>query len=209
MYEVLNSLPNDSKIGLRIFGPDLKSQMEIANGINTNGDCYATSLLAPIQENNISNIKNKMSQYTRPFGETLIGYSLMQAIKNDFSYNSALKHIILITDGEDGCGQNPCAYIRQIMSSRNDIKIDVIAIASDENKYSRLRCLSIATNGEYYQVNNPSEIKVRLANVLVRPQKNKTTETPNLKFELISISVFPLNLGSISIETIEYLSSSL
>ena len=86
-------------------------------------------------------------------GETPIAYSLMQAINNDFRNPNTLKHIVLITDGGEGCGGDPCRLIADLMRYRNDIKIDVIAIAGDENSsFMGLTCLPNSTGGKFVVV---------------------------------------------------------
>lgn len=160
LRNVIDKLPDDTKIGLRIFGPDEKSltMYRSGTGINTNRDCRASKLEVPIASNNKSNIKNRLSGYYRPFGESPIGYSLRQAINNDFLLTESLKHIVLITDGKEGCGDDPCRYIRELMTTRDDIKIDVIGISTDENAYSQLSCLASTTKGKYFIVRNIDDL---------------------------------------------------
>jgi len=173
IHEVLDTLNENSKIGLRVFGPDEQSLHEYASGINSRGDCRATKLAVPISGNNIGNLRRKLSEYTRPFGETPIAYSLMLAIQNDFNNPSSLKHIVLITDGGEGCGGNPCKLIADVMSQRNDIKIDVIAIAGDENNsFMGLSCLSNATGGDFIVVHNSDDLYRKLKSTIVYLPRN-------------------------------------
>lgn len=187
LHNVIDKLPDNTKIGLRIFGPDEKSltMYRSGSGINTNGDCKASRLEVPISSGNKSSVKNKLSAYMRPFGETPIGYSLRQAINNDFISSSSLKHIVLITDGQEGCGDDPCRYIKEIMSKRNDIRIDVIGISTDENAYSQLSCITNATNGKYYVVTNAQDLFVSIETAIINT--NSKINTPNITTNNISL----------------------
>ena len=180
LYSVLETIPKGSKIGLRVFGPDEQSMHEYPNGINTRRDCKATKLAVPISADNVDNLRSKLSEYTRPFGETPIAYSLSQAINNDFKERDSLKHIVLITDGGEGCGGNPCKLISDIMRLRSDIKIDVIAIAGDEkNSFLSLSCLPNATNGNFIVVDNSDDLYTKMKSTITYLPKQKFNPTPS------------------------------
>ena len=75
---------------------------------HTSHDCKASYLRAPIKSNNKTYISDRLSEYTYPFGQTPIEYSLREAINNECAREGGIKHIILISDGTDTCGGNPC-----------------------------------------------------------------------------------------------------
>lgn len=161
---ILNETGNQTKIGLRVFGITDRSLYEYSEkGVeyNKHNICTASELVMPIAKYNNENISQILSKYN-PEGATPIGYSLRQAIQNDFSPNSSLKHIILITDGYENCGDDPCTYISRIMQLRKDIKIDVIGITVEENQYSKLNCIAKAANGTYYRVDSPTDFEIKL-----------------------------------------------
>ncbi len=161
--EILDEIGAETKIGLRIFGVTDKPTVERYGNkvyINKENLCTASSLVLPIARYNSNNISDKLSKYV-PRGATPIGYSLRQAIQNDFDPASEIKHIILITDGNENCGDNPCMFIKNLMQYRNDYKIDVIGITVDENAYSQLKCISNAGKGDYYSVETPTDFKIK------------------------------------------------
>ena len=96
---------------------------------------------------------------------------------------------MLITDGGEGCGGNPCKLIADIMRQRNDIKIDVIAIAGDENNsFMGLSCLSNATNGNFVVVNNSNDLYLKMKNsIAYLPHSEIKTEEnqPDSKNEIV------------------------
>ncbi|MBQ9245838.1 VWA domain-containing protein [bacterium] len=161
--DLVRSAPDDKKIGLRIFGvTDKEVVRQTPTGIvfNKQNICSASTLMLPIAKYNAGNISEKLSRIN-PSGGSPIGYSLRQAVQNDFSNGNHIKHIILVTDGGENCGDSPCAYIRSLMNIRHDIKIDVIAITVDNNDYADLDCLAKSTNGNYYNVDSPEDFKIK------------------------------------------------
>ncbi len=168
LRDIMSEVGASTKIGLRIFGVTDKRAVErVGNKLILNEKvlCTASSLVMPIARYNSSNISNKLSKYS-PKGATPIGYSLRQAVQNDFSPNAPLKHIILISDGVENCGDDPCLFIRNLMQLRDDYKIDVIGITVDENAFSQLKCIANAAKGNYYSVNSPSDFKVKFKEAL-------------------------------------------
>lgn len=158
---ILNDTGEKTKIGLRIFGVTDRSMYEYSeSGVeyNKHNLCTASELVMPIARYNNENISDALSKY-KPQGATPIGYALRQAIQNDFTQNASLKHIILITDGYETCGDDPCLFLKRIMQLRNDIKVDVIGITITENQYSKLSCISNVANGNFYAVNSPDDFE--------------------------------------------------
>lgn len=159
----LGELGNSKKIGLRTIGITLDE-----NAINYISDpssmCRATKLAVPVKQNNTDSIGNVLDKLT-PLGVTPLFYSLKTSLENDFS-QTALKHIILITDGGESCGGDPCGYISKIMQTRSDIKIDIVAIGIENNDFDQLQCITKAANGNIYNVKSKSEIS-RAFDVLI------------------------------------------
>ena len=175
--KVLSHYDKTKAIGLRTIGISFENAMDLLSG-DTESFCRATNLVAPINVNNINEINSKLD-LVFPLGTTPLTYSLQQAIKNDFSMNS-YKHIILITDGGESCNADPCSYIKEIMSSRNDIKIDVIAIGVTENELNELNCLTNATSGELHNVKTAEDLSSALNKFLdnsnlAKPFNNKSS----------------------------------
>ncbi|MEG2178879.1 MAG: VWA domain-containing protein, partial [Bacteroidales bacterium] len=78
-------------------------------------DCKDTRLEVPFAANNVKQIAHKIKSLV-PKGSTPIAYSLEQAA-NDFSPCSNCRNIIiLITDGLEECGGDPCAASAYLQS---------------------------------------------------------------------------------------------
>ncbi|HOV11633.1 MAG TPA: VWA domain-containing protein, partial [Bacteroidales bacterium] len=100
MSELLDSLKTVTNLhlGLRIYGHQKYYPPQ---------DCDDTRLEIPIGESNIEKIKNKLKT-VNPRGTTPIAASL-EAAGNDFPpCDNCRNIIILITDGLEECGGDPC-----------------------------------------------------------------------------------------------------
>lgn len=147
---ILNNLPDSERVGLRTVGVHPLLMFSLIRQ-NPNALCEATILLNDIQASNKANI-NKSLMGIIPSGASPLQYTLQIAIDNDFYLNTRLKHIILVTDGYENCDGDPCNYIRNIMMSRDDIKIDVVGIGLNTDDRNSLRCLTDETKGNVYDI---------------------------------------------------------
>ncbi len=158
---ILRQIPKTTKIGMRIFGLGSTVDLKTFNSNKQRYEifCTASKLIIPINSNNNSLISDKLSQ-AQPRGATPIYYSLKQAIEgSDFNSVNSKKRIILVTDGRENCGGDPCMYIKSVMQKRKDITIDVIGITLNKNDYSQLSCISDSAKGNFYTVDNADNFK--------------------------------------------------
>lgn len=155
---LLPKIPTSKWIGLRVYGHK--------TGFTQYQGCTASDLLVPIAPNNAS-IINKTLNGLNPRGYTPITYSLKQAVNYDFAGFTGKKRIILLTDGGENCDESPCSYAIQLIKTRPDIKIDVVALAvNDEDANSQLRCTALTTSGKYYNPKTSAQLFENMKNML-------------------------------------------
>ena len=179
MRTIIAQIPSSTAVGFRVFGHDnhgnnptsihtLQDVKKIIKNGNkfkvvtekgplgtTSGACSATSQIATIAPSNANAILAGMNSVDIG-GATPLVYALDRAIYQDF-YNMDTvtpKKVILVTDGGENCGGDPCAFARNLMKKRSDVHIDVI-LASSSSK--ALTCLASVTGGHFYHVNNLSD----------------------------------------------------
>lgn len=174
MAMIVSQLPSNTKVGFRVFGHDsginpytpvigkIKSIAKDSNGKykvsavqhsylgDVSGSCSATSQIVPVIQYNASSLINGMNSVNIG-GATPLTLALQQAVSVDFKNMgiTSPKKIILITDGGETCGGDPCAFARQLASMRKDITIDVVLVSSHSRE---LACLSTATGGKFYNI---------------------------------------------------------
>ncbi len=158
MKEILQMIPANTQVGLRVYGH--------RTGFTPKQSCTASQLISPIQTNNAANIYAKLNSINA-VGWTPITYSLKQAAFLDFGDTTGNKRIILISDGGENCDESPCDFIIELMKYRDDIKIDVIALAiGDEDANNQLKCVALVTSGKFYNANTAAELKNSLQDSL-------------------------------------------
>lgn len=198
MSFVISQIPTSTKVGLRVFGQNhrgmnppepnigevasiqkskkryiIKTKASIIG--STSGGCSATMKVTNIQANNGYNIINAMNS-TNTGGSTPLTYALDRTVNSDFVPfdKSSPKKIVLITDGGENCGGDPCEFAKKLVKSRSDIHIDVILLGSNSSK---LICLSEITGGHFYTTDNYSDFSTVLS------QSMNSTPTPQTKNE--------------------------
>ncbi len=158
MKEILPMIPSSTSVGLRVYGH--------RTGFTPKQSCTASQLIAPIQPNNTANIYSRLNSM-KAVGWTPITYSLKQAAYFDFADTQSKKRIILISDGGENCDESPCDFVIDLMKYRDDIRIDVIALAiGDEQANNQLKCVALVTSGKFYNANTAAELKNSLQDSL-------------------------------------------
>ena len=188
MASIIAQIPSTTKVGFRVFGHDSNGSNPtsihtlqdvkkiIKNGnkftvvteknpVGTiKGACSATKQVSPIISANSNSILAGMNSVDIG-GATPLVYALDRAAYQDFANLDTVtpKKIILITDGGENCGGDPCAFARALMKKRSDIHIDVVLASS----YSKsLSCLATTTGGHLYNVNNLSDFSKTLTKTI-------------------------------------------
>jgi len=197
MSQIIAQIPSTTKVGFRAFGHDSfgsnpnnnatlatvkkivkqNGKYKVTTQTNTiigstSGFCAATAQVAPIMSANSNNILNGMNSISVG-GATPLVYALDRAVNQDFAGldRSYAKKIVLITDGGENCGGDPCAFAKNLMSQRKDVHIDVVLVSG---WFSKLSCLADTTGGKLYKVNNLSNFST----VLTESMTTAPTQVP-------------------------------
>jgi len=131
-------------------------------------NCKDTKLEAPFTPNNHEGIKSKIKTI-KPLGTTLIAHSLLEAAKDFPSDKNARNVIILITDGIESCGGDPCAVSHELQLKKIFLKPFVIGIGGDENFQKAFACM-----GQYFEASQVKDFKKNLDKILYQTMKETT-----------------------------------
>ena len=163
MNYILPQISRNTKVGMRVYG-------HTCNLIAYNA-CRSSELIVPVGNNNFEEISRELTNL-RPRGMTPITYSLKQAVKKDLYGLDGIKHIILLTDGGENCDESPCDYAIELIKTRKDIKIDVIAFnVSDDDDLAQLQCTADVTGGNFVEANTRAKL-FRSMEEMILPHKN-------------------------------------
>ena len=163
IVDTLKRKPN-LEIGLRAFGSQSPTPLN---------DCSDSKLLVPFGTANIPYIKDALKTI-KPTGITPIALSFEKAM-NDFPKDSTARNIvILITDGEESCGGDPCAISLAMQKNHIFLRPFIIAINAETNLSAEYECM-----GNYFNAQNPEGLKTILTNI-VMTSLNPTSVQINL-----------------------------
>lgn len=129
-----------------------KTEQRPCTSISYSSSCFQSKLVARFG----STSSELLSGFNRGIigGFTPIELGLKHAVKDLNNIRNKKKKIVLITDGYESCGGDPCSYIKSVLRNNKNITIDVIIIGDNDN----LKCLSDSTGGNYYKVNDATLI---------------------------------------------------
>lgn len=163
LIDSLSKLKN-YEFALRMYGSTVKYPP---------GDCNDTKLIIPFSKNNIPAIKAKVNA-AKPTGITPIEHSLISSA-NDFPDNKNINTIILITDGIEECGGDPCAARQKLYEKGIIFKPCIIGIGLSKEQAKSFECV-----GNYFSYDENPNIVSTVVNTVSTQTMNKTSVQVNL-----------------------------
>ncbi len=161
LLDSLKNVPN-LELALRVFGHQKQYPPQ---------DCNDTKLEIPFAKDNTLKIKNKLKTIV-PRGTTPIASSLELAGDDFTPCDNCRNIIILITDGLEECGGDPCAVSKSLQKKGIALKPFIIGIGSDFS--AAFSCV-----GTYFNAGNEQEFHQAL-NIVISQALNSTTAQVNL-----------------------------
>ncbi len=135
-------------------------------------DCNDSRLEVPFGKGNIPMIQQVLRNLT-PRGTTPIAMSL-ELCGNDFPQDKSRNIIILITDGIEECGGDPCATSAALQKKGIVLKPFVIGLGLDADLKKMFDCV-----GKFYDAENETTFENAL-NIVIKQALNATTMQVNL-----------------------------
>jgi Ca-activated chloride channel homolog len=156
---VVNALPGDSLVGLRVYGH------RIPNTDKRRG-CKDTQLITPVGRLD----RGPMKQQIRSFdakGFTPIGLSLEEGAKD--LPKEGKRTIVLVSDGIDTCAPPPpCKVAKRLSQQGVDLRIDTVGFQVDPRARRELRCIARVAKGSYFDAGSAAELSDQLARLSLR-----------------------------------------
>ena len=167
MTTLLNETPDDVQCGIMVYGHRKK------------GDCSDIEMMVPIgtldKETAIAGI-NRIS----PKGKTPISDSIAMAI-DKIKGSEYLSTIVLISDGIETCGKDPCALTRSLKESGINFVMHVVGFGVKGGAAKQLGCIAEAGGGKYFSTSNATDLLAALNQIkesVVEKKEIKTEPTP-------------------------------
>ena len=208
MSSVVAQIPSSTQIGFRVFGQGdfvqapkmadiktvekttnesgktvykMKTKYKSSGMFNSGAGCQATALVTPIAAANANALISGMNSVELG-GSTPMVLALQQAAYSDLGSISrnTKKKIVLITDGGENCGGDPCSFAKTLMATRRDISIDVVLVSSSSR---HLQCLAATTGGRVYNLSNVNELGRVLTQSINTPAGQNQNQPQNYNQE--------------------------
>jgi Ca-activated chloride channel homolog len=161
LLDSLKDIPN-LELALRVYGHQKQYPPQ---------DCDDTKLEIPFAKDNTLKIKNKLKTIV-PKGTTPIASSLELAADDFTACDNCRNIIVLITDGLEECGGDPCAVSKSLQKKGIALKPFIIGIGKDFS--SAFSCV-----GTYFDASSEQEFHQAL-NIVISQALNSTTAQVNL-----------------------------
>jgi len=164
-FKFIDTLGKDKtmQFALRMYGHTVKYPP---------GDCKDSKLVVPFGNNNLDAIKQKVKE-AQPTGITPIEHSLTESA-NDFPDNKANNIVIIITDGIEECGGDPCRARQKLMEKGIVFKPFIIGIGLTPEQIKTFECV-----GTFYDYDDQGSFS-EISRIIQQQKLNKTTVQVNL-----------------------------
>ncbi len=107
-------------------------------------------------------------------GYTPIADALQKAAEDLPPGDNQSNSIILVSDGKETCGGDPCALAAALKSSDADVTIHVVGYAVDEETREQLQCIASASGGTYSDATSADLLREALQGALELAQTDTT-----------------------------------
>ncbi|TPJ28736.1 VWA domain-containing protein [Mesorhizobium sp. B2-8-3] len=152
---VLQSVPADDEIGFMAYGH------------RTKGSCDDIELIVPPQAGSASAISSAADSM-KFLGKTPLTAAVKQAAEA-LKYTEDKATVVLITDGLETCGGDPCALGKELKESGVDFTADVVGFGLTADEGKQIACLAENTGGKYIQASDEKALQEALVETVAAP----------------------------------------
>lgn len=159
MNGLIDGLPDDTRVGLRVFGGTVASA-------DRRRGCSDTRLVIPLGPIDRESAKAKVAGLEAK-GFTPIALSLRQAA-GDLP-PSGKRTIVLVSDGIDQCAPpRPCDVAREVVRRGVDLRIETVGFKVNAAARRQLQCIARVANGIYRDAEDAEELAAELRAISTR-----------------------------------------
>jgi Ca-activated chloride channel homolog len=164
---LVDELPDDAKVGLRIYGSEV-------SGTGKAAGCADTKLVSPVAPLDRAGLKASIDAIT-PRGFTPIGASLQGAAKD--LGTAKQKTVVLVSDGGDNCAPPaPCGVARDLAKGGVALRIQAVGFQVQPSARRQLQCIADAGGGRYVDADNAQELGGQLRSLTARALRPYVTQ---------------------------------
>lgn len=98
-------------------------------------------------------------------GGTPTGPALASAADALLSRGTQAATLVLVSDGESNCGDDPCEVAKGLAARGFDVKIYTVGFRVSDDGRDQLKCIASSTGGAYFDADNSDELNQTLKNL--------------------------------------------
>ena len=151
MADVLADLPSYIAVGL------------VAYGHRSADDCEDIEVVAAVGTQSAAALAESI-RGLQPRGQTPLSRALLAAF-DEVSGLPGPAHVVLVSDGSESCGGDPCALVRDLRAAGSRVSYHVVGFAVTAEERSQLECIAGAGRGDYYTAADLAGLERALATV--------------------------------------------
>ncbi|WP_051218045.1 VWA domain-containing protein [Nocardioides insulae] len=155
---VIDALPEEAYVGLRVFGSEVFAAKDP-------GACQDTRVVVEPGTDNRAEMEQAVASY-KPYGETPIPAAL-RAAAADIG-GEGKRSIVLVSDGESTCSPDPCQVAADIAADGVDVQIDVVGMSVSGKAREQLQCVAEKGGGTYYDAADAAEMESTMTRISER-----------------------------------------
>ncbi len=162
LNDVIDALPETDgvNVGFRIYGHE---------GDNSNAgraeSCESSELVVPMDGVDKPALRAQVDA-AEPIGWTPLALSLEEAATDFPADPDVSNNIVLLTDGEETCGGNPCEVAGAIRAGETRVRTHVVGFALTEEQSDLINCIAEEGDGLNLRAANALELSDALFSVL-------------------------------------------
>jgi hypothetical protein len=160
----LGELPDEINVGLMVYGHRAK------------GDCQDVEMMVPLGDS-ASEIVSRIEDL-KPLGKTPIGYALEQSAAAFASLPDDNNNIVLVSDGVESCGADPCSVASALAASNVSLRVHVVGFDLTPEENASLRCIAEYGNGSYFSANDVDEFDQALEEIIDEAEAEPAPPAP-------------------------------
>ena len=148
----------------------------VVYGEGTYNDCSSIALrMRPT--NNAAAAMLRIIQSVKPRGRTPLTESVRQAA-DVLNYTQREAVVVLVTDGEETCGEDPCKTAAELKKAARGLTVHVVGYRdSQQQGYFTARCMADVTGGQYVSAATQDELVKALRKTLGCPLVTENSVT--------------------------------
>ncbi|MDR3555020.1 MAG: VWA domain-containing protein, partial [Syntrophobacteraceae bacterium] len=157
----VNDLPAGVNVGLVTYGHRNKK------------DCRDVEELVPLGPPDKKDLIARINSI-KPKGMTPITYSIQKVAEGLKSVRGETT-IVLVSDGEETCGGDPCAVVRALKASGIKFVMHVIGFDVNKQEKAQLSCIAEAGGGSFYTAANARDFALATKKIVEKTRISAAT----------------------------------